>query len=166
MSASLPHYKMGPASLQVATLVFGGQLVEPNTQTAGTTDYTVRPAQLAFNVLGVAGNDANVLTAQTGSPNSYGAPLIDISVLTDYTAVYSAGYDIWVWYSGQATPGQRLIVDLTAAKGTVTAAGASPDARSVVGICTQPGGVASAMLTQAIGGIGSATFFLGRMRVL
>jgi hypothetical protein len=165
MSASLPHYKMGPASLQVATLVFGGQLVEPNTQSAGTTDYTVKPAVSAFNCMGVAGNDANVLTAQSGSPNTYGEPLIDISVLTDYCAVYAGGYDIWAWYSGQVIQGQKLIIDLTAAKGTVTAAGSTPDARSIVGVCTHPGGVATAMLTQAIGGLGSAVYFLGRMRI-
>lgn len=165
MSASLPHYKMGPASLQVATLVFGGQFVQPNTATAGTTDYTVKPALSASTtVLGVAGNDANVLTAQSGSPNSYGAPLIDISVLTDYCAVYGGGYDIWVWYAGQALQGQKLIIH-TSNVGAVTGAGAGPAADQVVGICTHPGGVASAMLTQAIGGIGAASYFLGRARV-
>lgn len=163
MSASLPHYKTGPASLQVATLIFGGQLVMPNTQANGGTDYTVKPATAnTVYCLGVAGNDANVLTAQTGSPNTYGEPLIDISVLTDYTAVYAGGFDIWAWYSGQAFQGQKL---LCAANGTVTGAGAGPAADQVVGICTHPGGIATAMLTQAIGGIGSATFFLGRMRI-
>jgi len=162
MSASLPHYKMGPASLQVATLVFGGQLVEPNTQTAGTTDYTVKPAvATSTNVLGVAGNDANVLSAQTGAPNTYGAPLIDISVLTDYCAVYAGGYDIWAWYSAQCTPGQLLAVTANGTVGPFSGGTYS----QIVGRCTHPGGVASAMLTQAIGGLGSAVYFLGRMRI-
>ena len=163
MSASLPHYKMGPANYQVATLIYGGQLVVPNTTTPGTSDLTVKLAgAAATNVLGVAGNDANVLTAQTGSPNSYGQPIIDISVLTDYASVYFGMVDLWVWYSAQVSPGQKL---LAAASGTVGPAGAGPAADQVVGVCTHPGGVATAMLTQAIGGQGAATFFLGRARI-
>ena len=169
MSASLPHYKMGPANYQVSTLIYGGQVVEA-TNPGTTTDLTVKPSATASSsiVLGVAGNDANVLTAQTGAPNSYGQPLIDISVLTDYVSVYSGGYDIWVWYSGAAQPGQRLIAAGTVSgqNGTVTAAGATPDARTLIGVCTHPGGVAAGYLTQAIGGQGSAAFFFGRMRVL
>jgi hypothetical protein len=167
MSASLPHYKMGPANKQVSTLIYGGQMVQPTTLTAGTTDLTVALALSgSVNVMGVAGNDANVLTAQTGSPNSYGQPLIDISVLTDYTSVYFGGVDTWVWYTnqGNVTEGARLIIGGTS--GCVTVAGATPDARTVVGICTHPGGVSTAMCTQAIGGQGSATFFFGRARVL
>jgi hypothetical protein len=165
MSASLPHYKMGPASLQVATLIFGGQLVQANTAAFGGTDYTVKPALSASTtVLGVAGNDANVLTAQTGSPNTYGEPLIDMSVLTDYCAVYAGGYDIWAWYAGQATQGQKLGIH-SSNVGAVVGLSAAPAADQVVGVCTHPGGVANAMLTQAIGGLGSATFFFGRMRI-
>jgi hypothetical protein len=166
MSASIPHYKMGPANKQVATLIFGGQFVQPNTLTAGTTDLTVNLGQSAStHVLGVAGNDANVLTAQSGSPNSYGEPLIDISVLTDYCAVYAGGYDMWVWYMGAAIEGQKLIIGANN-NGTVTGAGAGPAADQVVGICTHPGGVSSAMLTQSVGGLGTAAYFFGRARVL
>lgn len=165
MSASLPHYKMGPASLQVATLIYGGQFVQPNTATAGTTDLTVKPALSAsVTCLGVAGGDGNVMSAQSGSPNSYGQPLIDISVLTDYIPVYAGGFDIWVWYAGQVPAGTKLIIG-SANNGTVIAAGAGPAADQVVGVCTHPGGVASAMLTQAIGGQGSAVYFYGRARV-
>lgn len=163
MSASLPHYKTGPANYQVATLIYGGQLVMPNTLTAGTTDLTVKLATASsVNVLGVAGNDANVLTAQTGSPNSYGEPLIDISVLTDYASVYFGMVDTWVWYSGAVVPGTLL---LAGANGTVVTAGVGPAADQVVGRCTHPGGVSAGMLTQAIGGQGSAVYFLGRARI-
>lgn len=165
MSASLPHYKMGPANKQVSTLIYGGQFVQPTTATAGTTDLTVKLALSAsVTVIGVAGSDGNVLSAQTGSPNSYGQPLIDISVLTDYIPVYSGGYDMWVWYAGQVLEGNKLIIG-SANNGTVVAAGAGPAADQVVGVCTHPGGVASAMLTQAIGGQGSAVYFFGRARV-
>jgi hypothetical protein len=163
MSAVLPHYKQGPANYQVSTLIYGGQLVENTTQTAGTTDLTVKVAGAAStHVLGVAGADANVIATQLGSPNTYGQPAIDISVLTDYVAVYYGGVDIWVWYSASVTPGQKL---LAAATGTVGPAGAGPAADQVVGICTHPGGVAAGMLTQQIGGQGAASFFLGRARI-
>ena len=36
---------------------------------------------------------------------------------------------------------------------------------TIVGRCTHPGGVSAAMLTQQIGGTGSAYYFLGRARV-
>jgi hypothetical protein len=165
MTAVLPHYTRGPANYQVSTLIYGGQFVMPTTATAGTTDLTVKVAtSAATTVIGVAGTDANVITTQTGAANAYGQPLIDISVLTDYAAVYSGGWDIWVWYVGQATAGQRLIIGATG--GAVTGAGAGPAADQVVGVCTNPGGVSSAMLTQQIGGQGSAVYFLGRARVL
>ena len=164
MTAVLPHYTRGPANYQAATLIYGGQFVMPNTGTAGTTDLTVKVAtSAATTVLGVAGTDANVITTQTGAANSYGQPLIDISVLTDYVAVYAGGWDIWCWYVGAATPGQKLIIGATG--GAVTGAGAGPAADQVVGVCTHPGGVSSAMLTQQIGGSGSAVYFLGRVRV-
>src|ERR1700689_4295040 len=111
MSAVLPHYKQGPASYQVSTLTFGGQLVEPTTQTAGTTDFTVKPAAAnSVNVLGVAAADANVIATQTGAPNTYGEPLIDLSVLGDYVPVWYGGIDILVWYSAQAVCGQLLLI--------------------------------------------------------
>jgi hypothetical protein len=163
MTAVLPHYKQGPANYQVSALIFGGQMVENTTQTAGTTDLTVKPAVAAsVHCLGVAGKDANVLAAQPGTPNTYGQPQIDISVLDDFTAVYYGGVDIWVWYSAACTPGIKL---LCTANGTVGPAAAGPAADQVVGICTHPGGVSAAMLTQQIGGTGASSFFLGRARI-
>lgn len=163
MTAVLPHYRTGPENKQAATLIYGGQLVMPNTLTAGTTDLTVKLATASsVNVLGVAGTDANVISTQTGAANSYGQPLIDISVLGDYVSVYFGGVDIWVWYSGAVIEGTLLLAGAT---GTVVTAGTGPAADQVVGKCTHPGGVSSAMLTQQIGGQGAATFFLGRARI-
>lgn len=164
MSAVLPHYRFGPANYQAATLIYGGQWVECNTHTAGTTDLTVKLALSAsVDVLGVAGADANVITTQTGAANAYGQPLIDISVLGDYVPVYYGNVDIWCWYMGAAVCGQKLIIGATA--GFCTGAGVAPAADTVVGICTHPGGVSSAMLTQQVGGQGTAAYFLGRARL-
>jgi hypothetical protein len=187
MSAVLPHYTRGPWNKQVAALVYGGQFVVPNTITAGTTDLTVVPAPGAIgaaatgctNVLGLAGTDANVITTQTGAANTYGQPLIDISVLTDYTAVYSGGWDIWCWYGGPAAEGELLVVGTGTTghtvNGCVTGIAGTPfftstaitsfTPNTIVGRCTHPGGVSAAMLTQQIGGAGSAYYFLGRVRV-
>jgi hypothetical protein len=168
MSAVIPYYKLGPSNKQVSTLIYGGQFVQPTTATGGTTDYTVKPALAnSLTCLGVAGTDANVLTAQSGAANTYGQPQIDISVLTDYVPVYYGNVDIWVWYgTGANMPvleGQKLIISATA--GVCTGAAASPAADIVVGLCTQPGGVTAGMLTQQIGGQGAASFFLGRARI-
>jgi hypothetical protein len=187
MTAVLPHYKAGPANYQVAALVYGGQFVTPNTLTAGTTDLTVKVSVGGasgsgdLNVIGVAGADANTISTQTGAANTYGQPLIDISVLTDYVPVYYGGVDIWAWYGGPALPGEKLIVGTGTSghtvAGSVTGVSQSPYGggsgttaltavyNSIVGICTHPGGVSSAMLTQQIGGQGSAYYFLGRVRL-
>lgn len=163
MTAVLPHYKSGPASYQVSTLIFGGQLVENTTQTAGTTDLTVKPCVAGSqNVLGVSGTDGNVLASQIPPPvNAYGEPQLDISVLTDFVSVYHGPVDIWCWYSGAVVPGTLVI---TGANGTLVTVGAGTFGQ-VVGRCTHPGGVAAGQLTQQIGGIGASSFFLGRARI-
>lgn len=160
--AVLPHVKMGPVNKQVATLVFAGQLVEPNTQVAGTTDYTVKPAAAnSVHILGVAGKDGNVVATQTGSANTYGQPQIDISVLDDYISVYYGGIDIPVWYAGAVVEGTLLVAG---ANGTVLTYGAGTFDQ-IIGRCTVNGGVTAGMLTQQIGGLGAASFFLGRARI-
>ena len=171
--AVLPHVKMGPINKQVSTLVIAGQIVMPTTAVAGTTDYTVKPATAnAVTCLGVAGKDANVVATQTGAANTYGQPLIDISVLDDYTSVYYGGIDIPVWYNnaGAILEGTLLVAG---ANGTVQAfseqgagyAQAAGDAAMIIGRCTIQGGLTVAMCTQQIGGLGAATFFLGRARI-
>ena len=187
MTAVLPHYTRGPWNYQAAGLIYGGQFVVPNTITAGTTDLTVAvapggesaAATGVTNVLGVAGADANVISTQTGAANAYGQPLIDISVLTDYVPVYSGGWDIWAWYGGPAAPGELLVIGTGTTghvvAGCVTGIAGTPfftstaitsfTPNTIVGRCTHPGGVSSAMLTQQIGGTGNAYYFLGRIRV-
>ena len=163
MSAVLPHYKTGPANLQANTLIYGGQLVQYNSTASPATDLTVIPAAASsVRVLGVAGNDAAPIATQTGAANTYGEPLIDLSVLTDYVSVYYGHVDIWAWYSGAVVQGNLV---LAGANGTLVTAGAGPASDQVIGKCTHPGGVSAGMLTQQIGGQGAASFFLGRVRL-
>jgi hypothetical protein len=171
MTAVLPHYKQGPENKQVSALTFGGQLVEPTTQSTPTTDFTVRPcvagASAGLNLLGVAAKDANVIATQTGAPNTYGQAAIDISVLDDMTAVYYGGIDIWVWYAGQVVEGQLLMVNQTSGAGNngTVVAFTGTTYSLIIGRCTANGGVPSASLTQQIGGLGSASYVLARARI-
>jgi len=160
---------------QAAGLIFGGEFVCANTQTAGTTDLTVKLADATsapYTSLGVAGADANVVATQTGAANAYGEPAIDISVLLDYVPVYFGPWDIWVWYSGAATEGQPLKLAAAGnASGTVVGAtGGTDNSGLFVARCTHPGGVAAGYLTQSIGGGagggGSSVYFLGRARLI
>lgn len=166
MSAVLPHYKMGPANYQVATLIYGGQWVMAHSITPGTTDLTVTLATPSVNyALGVAGGDAAPIATQTGAANAYGEPLIDLSVLSDYTSVYYGGVDIWCWYSGAAYVGQPLMISATGGNAGTVVAYSAGTADLIVARCTHPGGVSAGMLTQQIGGQGSAAYFLGRCRI-
>ena len=94
--------------------------------------------------------------------------------------VYYGGVEIWVWYGGQAKPGELLLVgsaNTVPCNGTVigyaeTPYGGATGAQAItaaytniIGRCTHPGGISSAMLTQQIGGTGAASYFLGRARV-
>jgi hypothetical protein len=147
MPGSLPHYKSGPASYQVSALVQGGQLVAADT--AGAT--TVSPAGAAsLLVLGVAGVSAAPIPNQAGATDTAagGAPLLDISVLPDYTPVYAGGYDMHVTFTANAAFGEYLVAAAAGAVTTYTVGGGA-NPLTIIGRCTQPGGVVIA--TNAIG---------------
>ena len=78
------------------------------------------------------------IVSQAGNTTGYGSPLLDVSVLPDYTAVYS-GVDIHVTYAAAATFGALL---MAAASGQVTPFTGTTYSQ-IVGRCTQPGGVAA-----------------------
>jgi hypothetical protein len=138
VSGFLPHYRLGPDSYQVSATVYGGTLVVADGSSASTVSTA---GANAINVLGVAGNDASPIVSQAGNTTSYGDPLVDISALSDYTAVWH-GSDGPVTYAAAATFGQLL---KAAASGQVTpwVSGTDTNAATIVGRCTQPGGVAA-----------------------
>lgn len=136
MAGVLPRLQMGPTTYEVNVAVTGGQLVEPDAATG-----KIKPAGAAsLKVLGVAANDA--APAGSGSALNYGTNRPDV-------AVYSGPHEVRVTYAAAATFGAKLIA---AANGQVTPAGATPDAASLVGVCTEPAGVAAA-------GVGRARLF-------
>jgi hypothetical protein len=133
----LPHYKSGPDSFQVSALVLAGQLVQPTSANVSTIIPCATSGSLL--VLGVAGNSASPLVSQAAfvDANAGNLPLVDIGVLFDYTAVYH-GVDIGVTYEAAAAFGQQLMSAATA--GNVKAwDGVTPS--TIIGRCTQPGGV-------------------------
>ncbi len=141
MSGSLPHYRLGPASYQVSAAVAGGTLVAAD----GSNATTVSTAGAgALNVLGMAGNDAAPIPNQASNTDSLagGAPIIDISVVLDYTAVYCGPCDVRITYAATATFGALM---KAAASGQVTPwVNGTDSAGLIVGRCTQPGGVTAA----------------------
>lgn len=90
--------------------------------------------------LGVALTDAiapeQLVTGSTTGGD--GRPVTALYSLPTTVAVADAGIEVKVVYNANANFGDWLIC---AAAGTVTPAGATPDARTVVGQCREPGGV-------------------------
>jgi hypothetical protein len=146
MPGSLPHVKHGPDSYQVSAVVAGGTLVAADASPA-TTVSTAGAASIL--VLGVAGSDAAPIPNQAGATDAAagGAPLLDISVVGDYVAVYYDA-DMRVTYAANCQFGTLL---KAAANGTVTpwVDGTDTHPAYIIGRCTQPGGVVVA--TNAVG---------------
>lgn len=139
MSAILQYTKTGPQTYIPAdnAVILGGQLVE-----AAANGRIAVAAAGSTTVLGVALGDAQapedlVTSTTTGAD---GRPVLNVAQLPTSVAVAYGGNEVKVTYAAAAAFGQKLIA---AANGQVTPAGATPDARTIVGICTQPGGVAA-----------------------
>jgi hypothetical protein len=119
--------RTGPKSYPVVEAVTGGQLVEGrDTDGAGVAD-----AESA-RVLGVSLNDAvaTLVTEPVGGVLN--------TVPTGIRVTVAKRVEVPVTYAAVADFGDKLI---TASNGRVTPAGDAPDARTIVGQCTQPGGV-------------------------
>lgn len=122
--------------------ITGGQVVE------GRTGSRIGPAAAGSLVhLGVALGDAISPEAVVTTPTVVGGRnVLNAAILPTIVAVAGPGEEVPVTYAADAAFGQALIC---AANGTVTPAGAAPDARTIVGKCTQQGGVVVA--TKAVG---------------
>lgn len=121
-----------PADNQV---IKGGQVVE------ATTGGRIKVAAAGSVVaLGVALHDAVApedFPAANGT-DALGRPVVSAVPIPTTVSVAYAGTEVKVTYAADTTFGQKVVV---AANGTVTPAGATPDARTIVGICTEPAGV-------------------------
>lgn len=146
MSGTVQIKKTGPHtySPKSGQVVRGGRVVEATTDPGRIQEAGAG----SLKALGVALTDAiapeGVVTAPTtggdGRPTTafYSAPTV--------VAVADSGIHVRVTYAADAAFGVALIC---AANGTVTPAGATPDARTIVGWCREPAGVVVA--TKATG---------------
>lgn len=134
----IPNYKTGPTSWPVTgyngvgtpTTITGGQLVIPNTGTAAGTMVTPAGA-LAVTCIGVAANDGAAPRSSQDSQN----PAV-LSQQPDIVAVHY-GVDIDVTYTTNVLAGALIVC---AAAGAVQDAAANVFG-TIIGRCTQPGGV-------------------------
>lgn len=131
MSGVNPVLFDGPDTVTVNVAVTGGQLVMPDSTTG-----KVKPATAgAATVLGVALEDGAPTSSQTA---------LNLSIARPEIAVAYAPVDIKVSYAAAATFGAKL---KAAAAGAVTPWVSGTDAADlIVGICTEPAGIASAGL--------------------
>ena len=145
MPGTVQVTKTGPRTYSPAATktVRGGRVVEFVTggriQEAGAG---------SLKVAGVALTDAIAPEDLSTAPgtDAFGKPVSNFAVYPTTTAVAYGGDEVEVTYAANAAQGDPLIA---AANGTVTPAGATPDARTIIGRCTQPGGVVVA--TKATG---------------
>lgn len=137
MSAVSQVTKTGPRTYTPAEPILGGQLVEA--RAAGRIGVA---AAGSVKHLGVALTDAQSPDAFVGTPTVVdGRPVLNAAPLPPLVAVAYGGIEVPVVYAAAAAFGDRLVA---AALGRVTPAAATPDARTIVGTCTEPNGVTAA----------------------
>lgn len=129
-----------PASGQT---IKGGMLVE------GAAGGRIEVASAgSFVVLGVALTDAIApeQVSTTVTTDALGRPVLTAVRIPTTVAVANSGDEVKVTYSAATTLGQSLV---STGSGAVGPAGATPDARTIVGVCTEPLGVAAGAVGRA-----------------
>jgi hypothetical protein len=136
-------FKQGPKTYTPAdnSAITGGDVV-----IAATGGRCAVAGAAAVNVLGIALNDAiapeDVVTTSSGTP-----PVLAAVPQVTKVAVAYGGMEVdGVTYTADCAEGVALVA---AANGDVSPAGATPDARTIIGWCAEPGGVVVA--TKATG---------------
>lgn len=142
MPAIVMVTKTGPQTYTPDELILGGQLVE------GKDNGRVKVGTAgATRILGVALDDANAPETFVSTPTVVdGRPILNAAPLPKVVAV-TRGQEVSVKYSAAAKFGDPLVATAT---GQVGPAGATPDARTIVGRCTAPAGVAAGAVGLAV----------------
>ena len=140
MGGVVPKFESGPVTYAVVEVVVGGLLVE-----ARAASKVGVAAAGSLKCLGVATSDAQP-TNPGPTTDAFGNTVYSQVNVDQYTAVGGNGRIYPVTYAADAAFGDMLVC---AAAGKVTPAGATPDARTIVGQCREPGGVVIA--TKVIG---------------
>lgn len=133
MASVVPYNIQGPDTYIANVLIAGAVLVEPDAATGKVKVCTAG----SVKCLGVALYSAAPAGSIQGT-TSYGEVVIDMSTLQEEVAVAWQGtYKLTA--TGAIAFGDPVIC---AANGTVSVAGATPDARTVIGKCVEPAGIA------------------------
>ena len=135
----------GPKTFTPAAgqIIKGGQVVE------ATTGGRIKVAAAgSFKVLGVALTDALAPEDFPGSntTDTLGRTVVSAVAVPTKVAVAYGGTEVKVTFSANAGFGEKVVAT---ADGKVGPAGATPDARTIVGIVTEPEGVT--VSTNAVG---------------
>lgn len=131
--------KQGPRTYTPAdnAVITGGHLVE-----AVGTDRVQLASAASVKTLGIAVIDGIAPEDLVLTPTVVaGRSVLNTAVLPTHVSVVYGGMEAPCEYAAAAAFGDPLVA---AANGRVTPAGATPDARTIVGRCTQPGGVSGA----------------------
>lgn len=132
---SIPQtYKTGPRTYDVVEAIAGGQVVEARTNGVGVA------AAGSFKGLGVALDNATPTGTASTPTVSGGYSTLAAVVVPKQVAVAHSGEVVPVTYVAAANFGDKLIC---AAAGQVTPAGATPDARTIIGTCDEQAGVSA-----------------------
>lgn len=147
MAAVTQVTKQGPRTYTPVEPILGGQLVEGRAAglaiagQGGSGGPIGVAAAGSLKVVGVAITDGQSPNAVVTTPVMVGGrSVLNAAILPTSVAVAYGGIEVPVTYAAAATFGDLLIA---AANGQVTPAGATPDARTIVGRCTAPAGVAA-----------------------
>lgn len=138
MSGLRPHLEHGPETHLVSTNLVGGTFVEPD----GTTGKVKPSTAGSTTVLGLALGDAAATSGmqavtQDAWGRNYGGGL---NPPNEVAVAYRGSWWLKNTSGGTLAYGTRLI---SAAGGTFAAAGATPDARTIIGIVIEPAGIAN-----------------------
>lgn len=132
------HLEHGPETHLVSTDLVGGTLVEVD----GVTG-KVKPASAGSTaVLGLALGDAAAVAGAVGTTtDAWGRPTAGgLKPPNEVAVAYRGSWWIKNTSGGTLAYGARLIAG---AAGIVVASGATPDARTIVGIVIEPSGIAN-----------------------
>jgi hypothetical protein len=135
-----PHLEHGPETYTANVTILGGQLVEPDSTTG-----RIKPAAAGSVVcLGLAIGDAAAYNATgmvAATQDAWGRYTAGAMTPPSEVAVaYRGSWWIKNTSGGTLAFGARLIC---AAAGAIAASGATPDARTVIGVVIEPGGIAN-----------------------
>lgn len=137
MASVVPINTAGPDTYDANVLIAGGVLVEPDAATGKVKVCTAA----SVKCLGVAHYSMAPQGSITGT-TAYGETVIDMSTLQTEGAIgWQGTYKLTA--TGAIAFGDPVIC---AAAGTVSTAGAAPDARTLIGKCVEPLGIAGGQI--------------------